>query len=127
MDLSKLNTRNAAEKAADIYLRNPYTQEMLYGDDEQPIVFKMLGFQSTTGRNTILAQKRRKNSGVSEDQLAAELLAALCVGWSNNFEVGGEKPKFSKKEAEKLFLEEEWIAIQCSRFAAELGNFNPEM
>lgn len=126
MDLSKLNTRNAADKPAEMRLKNPYTGETIKGDDDKPVTFSLLGFQSSTARNLMTAQKRRKGEQ-DQDELGAELLATITTGWSNNFEIDGEKPKYSKKAAEKLYLGQEWIALQCTRFAAELGNYNPEL
>jgi len=127
MDLSKLNTVKAADKPQEMKLKNPFTDETLKGDDDKPITISVLGFHSTTARNILTMQRRRKKKGEDpDDQDSTELLAALTTGWSSNFEFNGEKPKFSKKKAEELYTSEEWIALQVTRFAAELGNFNPE-
>lgn len=102
MDLSRFETREKAEAGIDITLE--IDGEVCHGTDDQPIVFCMKGSADPEVGKLIMQQRRSTNRTPAEavaDDVA--LAKAACVGWSDNFTVGGEPLPFSKKNVEQVF------------------------
>ena len=79
-------------------------------------------------KNASAEQKRKKSDEMTDEQSAkvgAEFLAKLTTGWSDNFEIGDEKLKFTFENAVKLYLAEDWIANQALNFVTNLRNYDP--
>lgn len=129
MDLN-LHLAQSSDEGADMALRHPVTDEVLHGDDEQPIVFRLAGSDSGRWRRKIkqlgarLAEKRnRKLTPDQAEAQGAELLACVTLGWSENFTVDGEPLPFSEDAARKLYLAQPWIREQVDLFVGDRANF----
>lgn len=122
MDLSALNPKVAANRAATVTLCYSGTMEVITDDKGSPLTFDVLGIGSEQWQAEELAIEREnaeaeiKPEDKTSEQKAAELarkLAAVTVGWSDNIGLGKTKKlRHSKENALKLFQVEEWIAMQ---------------
>lgn len=127
MDVSKLNTTTASNTPHTLKLRNPYTNEVIK-DGDKFLELNLLGIKSDMAKNASAEQKRKKSDEMTDEQSAkvgAEFLAKLTTGWSDNFEIGDEKLKFTFENAVKLYLAEDWIANQALNFVTNLRNYDP--
>ena len=130
MDLSKLDIKEAADQGAEMVLRHPNTDEILYTDDK-PIVFELLGADSTEYRRRLRMAGNKNISkgrkGQTVEKLEAEtvdLLAACTVNWTGVV-LDGETLEFSFQAAKQLYGDERfrWIYDQVDEFIGERSNF----
>lgn len=129
MDLSQYNTTAASDVPQTLALRDPFTQKLLKDEAGNPVTIELYGLRSTHGRNAHAERQRRSKSDMTDEDAAqngAEYLAALTAGWSDNLELGDGPLKYSRKNAVRLYLEQDWIARQALDFAADLGNYDPK-
>jgi len=128
MDFSDFNFKDSAAERME--LTNPATDEVLRGDDGEPIWIELYGSDSDIFRSAVRAygnkklQKQSKKQTLEEiEETAAKILAQATKGWSGNFTVNGEAVPCSPKAAEKLYIEYTWIREQVDAFANERSNF----
>ena len=95
MDLSRFDTREAAEAGVDVPL--VIDGETILGDDKKPITFRVKGMADEAVHAAVL--KGLNNPGKTpKDVLENDMrvLRAAVIGWSGNFTVKGEKVPFSR-------------------------------
>lgn len=130
MDLSTLNVAAAADRGADLHLAHPSTGEPLYTEDGKPVTIRLLGADSHEYRQRIrrlanqnLNKKKRERQNLEQiEEQAAELLAAITVGWSN-IVLEGETVECNVDNAKSLYLDYAWIREQVDEFVGERANF----
>lgn len=133
MDLSTLNIDETAEKGADLQLLHPVDREPLLQEDGTPITIKLLGSDSKAYREISreISRKRMNSMARSRNkdvdftptvEQACDILSACTVGWKGVI-VNGEKLKFSKEEAYKLYHAHSWIRDQVDLFIGDRANF----
>jgi len=124
MDLSRFDTREAAEAGVDVPL--VIDGETINGDDGAPITFRVKGMHDEGVHAAVL--KGLNNPGktpkdVRENDLRV-LRAAVC-GWSDNFTVKGEKLPFSRDAVEIVMgIPEIRAAVAAEVF--NRANFTPK-
>lgn len=130
MDLSKLNVKASAEQGSDLHLRDPFTGEELFNDDNSPMVISLLGKDSEPYRRTARMtanknlKKGRQTATVEQfEQNGVELLAAVTTGW--NLQFGEEMLEFSPLAVKNLYANPDyrWVYEQVDEFVAERANF----
>lgn len=130
MDLSKLNVKASAEQGSNLHLRDPFTGEELFNDDESPMTITLLGKDSEQYRRTVRAtanknlKKGRVTATVEQfEQSGVELLASVTTGW--NLQFGVEMMEFTPTAAKKLYADQDyrWIYEQVDEFVSERSNF----
>lgn len=131
MDLSTLDVAAAAEEGAELHLRHPTTNELLFdGDDKVPVTITLAGADSERFRSAQRAQiNRRLRKRGREDATieaaeadAIELLAASTLGWSG-IALDGEDLACTPANAKKLYRRMSWVREQVDVFMADRGNF----
>jgi len=99
MDLSRFDTREAAEAGVDVPL--VIDGETILGDDGEPITFRLKGAADTQVHAVILKTKPGKTpEEVIENDM--RLARVAIIGWSANFTVGGEKLAYSRDNLDKV-------------------------
>jgi len=128
MDFADLNFTNTP--AQKMELTHPTTEEVLLGSDGNPIWIELYGSDSDVFRKSIreygnrkLKKGTKKQTMEELEQTSSVLLARATKGWSNNFEVDGEKIKCSEKAAKELYADYSWIREQVDLFINERSNF----
>lgn len=103
MDLSRYDTREKAHEGADVPL--VINGETIFGDDDEPITFRIRGMADPEVHKIILAGMRSGPSRTPEEALASDmkLARAAVVGWSDNWLLDGERVPFSRGAIEKVF------------------------
>ena len=131
MDLSKIDLVKAASVAKKLHLRHPVTKELLYGDAEKqkPLTISLLGAKSAEFRAAInetigqpvqtLDEAERRNS----KNLSVITVGWENIGWGNDADGKPKELKFTRQNAEMLYLERPWIREQVDAFASEQRNF----
>lgn len=102
MDLNQFDTRQKAE--AGVWVDLEIEGEVVYGDDDQPIQFQLKGLADEGVHALILKQRKstsRTPKEVREDDM--KLARAAVIGWTDNFEINGEKLEYSKVNIDKVF------------------------
>lgn len=146
MDLSIFNPKSAVEKAQAMDLVHPTELTPIIDEAGNKLTFSVVGTQSTQGRNAINeamkvlkdAEKYKAEDGefdiekvVKQEEIIEEhhaiLATALCVGWSDNIELSSNPLPFTKKNADKLFKSQPWIAVQVVEFARNISNYVPRL
>lgn len=126
MDLIQLNTKQAAEDGATVYLRNPFTGERLEGME-----IDVFGQDSAAFRNYARARAnrrlKRRNDTTTVEQLEdenVELLVSCTKGW-RNITLDGKELEFSKDNARKLYRDERfpWLKEQVDEVIGERSRF----
>ncbi|MDG4650116.1 hypothetical protein P6F26_16835 [Roseibacterium sp. SDUM158017] len=124
MDLSRFDTREAAEAGVDVHL--VIDGETILGDDEKPITFRIKGMADEGVHTAVLkglSRPGKTQKEVLENDLRV-LRAALC-GWSDNFTVKGEKVPFSRDAiATVMAIPEIRAAVSAEVF--NRANFTPK-
>lgn len=117
MDLSRFDTREKAHEGIDVPL--VVNGETVFGDDDQPVTFRLRGVADPEVQKIAL-QQRRTESRTAEEVLASDLklARAAVVGWSDNWTLGGEKVPFSRAAIETVF------AVPAIRLAVLVEVYN---
>jgi len=104
VDLNQFSTREKSHEGIDVAL--VINGETVYGDDEQPVTFRLKGVSDPEVQRVVL-QTSKAPSRTPEEVLAADLklARAAVVGWSDNWTLDGEKVPFSRSAIEKVFAE----------------------
>lgn len=102
MDLSRYDTRELAHSGVDVPL--VIDGETVYGDDNEPITFKIKGLADPEVHKLIL-QGRGSYKRTPEEVIASDLklARAAVIGWSGNWTLEGAKVPFSRANIEKVF------------------------
>lgn len=109
MDLARFDTRELAHEGVEVPL--VIDGETIYGDDEQPVMFRIRGLADPEVHRILLASLRAGSSRTPEEQFASDmkLVRAAVIGWSDNWGIGNDadgkpaKVEFSKQNLEKVF------------------------
>jgi hypothetical protein len=124
MDLSRFDTRAAAEAGVDVPL--VIDGETILGDDGQPITFHVKGMADEAVHAAVL--KGLNNPGKTpKDVLDNDMrvLRAAVTGWSDNFTVSGEKVPFSRDAIPTVMaIPEIRVAVAAEVF--NRANFTPK-
>jgi uncharacterized protein with HEPN domain len=102
MDLNQFDTRQKAE--AGVWVPLEINGETIYGDDDEPIQFQIKGMADEAVHALMLKQgkaTRRTPKEVRDDDM--KLARTAVTGWTDNFEINGEKLEYSKANVEKVF------------------------
>lgn len=129
MDLNKYNTTAASDVPQTLELRDPFTDEVILDSNDVPVTLELYGMRSTHARNAHAARQRKSKKDPTTEEaakLGAEYLAAITAGWSQNLEIGEGPMPYSRQNAVKLYLEQDWVASQALDFASDLGNYDPK-
>lgn len=134
-DLSKFDTATLADKGAPINIVSPLG-DVVIGSDGNPVQFFVLGQDSkkfkadiSEARRQAQAQTKTNNkktkSPEEEEAEAIVRIAGYTVGWTNNFELDGDKFPFSQENAVKLYSDArfQWIYEQINRQIMNRANF----
>ena len=103
MDLSRFDTREKAHEGVDVPL--VIDGETVYGDDEEPVTFRIRGLHDPDVHRLILQGRRAGPKQTPEEVLRADLqlARAAVIGWSDNWTLDGEKVPFSKAAIDRVF------------------------
>lgn len=71
MDFTQFDSRAAAENGAWLHLRHPATNDLLFGEDGQPSMVKVMGLESKSAIAEMSRQLRDKKAVVSASDLEA--------------------------------------------------------
>ncbi len=140
LDLSKLNTKDAAEKGADLILRHPGTGEVLVDeptkDNPTPIpwTLTLLGMDSAVYQNAQHVQQTRRVAkatrvGRSSPATGKEIeddAIDLMVKVTRNMKgitKAGKPYEFTEANVRALYVEYPWAREQASNFITDRGNF----
>ena len=125
MDLTNFDTRPASEAGVDINL--VIDGEVIYGDDKKPVTFKVRGPADRRVQAYLLKLHRKPASSNPDDGAASDIAFAkvAVLGWSNNFEVGGEKLKYSE-EAIGIIMENPVVRRAVISEVMKEANFMPK-
>lgn len=102
MDLSSFDPREAAESGVEIELK--INGEVIYGLDDEPVTFTIKGVADPDVQEVLLKARKAPDSSTPAEVLNSDLRLAkvAIIGWSDNFEVEGEKLPFSKANIAKV-------------------------
>lgn len=127
MKITQYNTTNACNIPRKLSLRNPFDNTLIKDEEGNTLDFFVYGMHSDLARNAINERQRKKAEQSNDEEIGAEYLATITMGWSKNIEDDSGPIEYSKKAAIKLYKEQDWIARQVLSFSADLGNFNPQL
>lgn len=137
MDLTKFDTREAADEGRPMHLKHPIFGHPLYtgdGADDQgrlvnrrkgcePILLHVRGFHSETVRSLIRKGQKDALTGDAEDKGDA-LIDALIVGWSDNVtDADGQPRKCDKRNKVAVIRSNDEYEAQLLAFARDQANF----
>jgi hypothetical protein len=101
MDLSKFDTRQKASEGIEAPLI--IGEETVYGDDDKPVTFRTKGIADPEVHAALLKIVDGKGRTAKESaEFDMKLARIAIIGWSDNFEVEGEKLEYSKANIEKV-------------------------
>lgn len=124
MDLSRFDTREAAEAGVDVPL--VIDGETVMGDDDKPITFRIKGMADEGVHAAVL--KGMNSPGKTPKEVVANdlrVLRAAVVGWSDNFTVEGKKVPFSRDAIDTVMsIPEVRAAVAAEVF--NKANFTPK-
>lgn len=103
MDLSQFDTREKAD--AGVLFDLVIEGETIYGDDGNPVQFSVRGINAPDIQQYFLSAKKQPDPTTVGDVIEKDMkLLRLAVnGWSDNFEVNGEKHAYSRENVAKVF------------------------
>lgn len=130
MDLSNFDVKSAADKGADLHLKNPGTGEHLYCSDGSPFVIRLLGRDAKAVQEALKTVNKAHTEGeVDEDERGLLMICSTIVGWSDEMELDGEKLPYSPENAKRLLSDPrtDWMAEQITPFTLSRRNFAQNM
>lgn len=103
MDIDRFDTREKAHQGVDIPFE--HGGEVIYGDDDKPVTFRMRGVDDPEVRRLIMVGRRAgaKRTPEEADEEDFKLARAACLGWSDNWTHKGEKIPFDRKNIPRVF------------------------
>lgn len=131
MKVSALNTTAACNVAAPLRLVDPFTKQVIVDEHGDHLVIHVYGAQSDASRNALRERERKygKTSEISPEEAersGGEYLASLIAGWSDNLEDDHGQLAFTRENAIRLMIDQDWIARQVHDFSMNLRNFDPK-
>ncbi|WP_347837719.1 hypothetical protein [uncultured Planktomarina sp.] len=138
MDLSKFDVKTAAKKGAELHLRNPFNNELLFeevapeneGDEptKRPVTITLMGRDSPVllEKTKEIERRRVKGEEISDAEASTELLATGIVAWQGIALPGtSEDAECNFENAVKILTNEatSWVQEQASIFASVRRNF----
>jgi hypothetical protein len=132
MKIAALNTRDAANRPRELVLRDAFSGEVLHGADGKPMRVWVYGDPSDKARNA-KKEVMRKSGGsanLSEEdheRIGAEYLAEITQGWSDNWiDENGEAIPFTHENAVQVYLLNDGMADQVTKFSRNISNYDPK-
>lgn len=139
MDISKINIVKAATDGIDVDIVNPSTNEKTdlkirvtgamstaYKDDIFILQAEIEDFKDSNKVADDATKKQQAEYQLKvekfDDALTAKFLAKYTIGWEG-LEENGKTVKFSKEEAERIYLEYPIISSQIQRAMTDISNF----
>lgn len=133
MDLSQLESINAAEEGAELELRSPVDGSPLFNDETgEPWTIRVLGMDSSRYQDVRhkLANRRLQKRGRGGIKMTAqeieagdlELICEITLGWSG-ITLNKEPFEFTKPNVRQLYTNWPWIREQVEEFIADRANF----
>lgn len=127
MELDRFDTKTRANEGIDFELSDLRTTK------GSGVFFRILGsdgdtFQRLATERTRAVAKRLEESGADQlsreelDELTADMLASLTIGW-RNLDVKGESLPFTLENARMIYKKYPAIRDQINRAVADRGNF----
>lgn len=96
MDLSQFDTRDKAQEG--VWIDLVIDGETVYGDDNEPVKFKIKGAADDEVRALVMKATRAPASTPAEAlESDMKLARAAILDWSDNFSVSGEKVPYSRQ------------------------------
>ena len=128
INLDELDTTRGAEQGFELELVSPRGKAL-------PGRLRIRGYDSSTYQEKVDEQQRARLQRTSATQKipelaeleaeTIELAAVLIMGWTCNFELGGQPLPYSPANAQTLLRRFKWIRQQVDRAAANRANFLP--
>lgn len=124
MDISKLDLGAAASQARPLELKHPVYGTVFTDEEDKKPVLMLLGarspdFKAAMSRTLAAAQTQTLEES---EKAAARNFAAITTGW-RNIEWDDEPLKFTRSNAEMLYLRMPWIRQQIDGFISDDRNF----
>lgn len=129
MDLGKIDLELEAGKGIRVILCHPGTGDELESEGGDPIVFNVLGRDSSewqkmsnkVGKSLALKHKKKVPPKAVEDSL--RLVLSHCVTSWENVIFNGDVLECNQENAYLLFEERQWIAEQILEKAVDRANY----
>ena len=130
-DFASLDIAAAADKGAELQVRDPISGQPLEANG-QPVIIQLAGEDSDAYRRAERGAINRRLEGrqrgkVTAEDLEAETissLAAVTLGWSN-VRLDGQELLFNQANARALYRRFRWLREQVNEFVATRANFLP--
>lgn len=128
MKIDSFNTTTACNIPRKLSLRDPFSGKVITDEEGKTLDIYLYGIKSDIARNATKALKRAMSIGTEEGDADAgsDYLAAITQGWSSNIEDDDGPIEFSLENAKRIYLEQDWIADQATRFVREVSNYDPK-
>jgi hypothetical protein len=131
-DLGQYDFGAAADRGADMQLRDPVSSELIFGKDGKPVTITLAGQDSEAYRKAERAASNRRLSmkfgkRITAEELEGEVidtLARCTLAWSGIVSAG-EGVACNHGAAVKLYSAHRWIREQVEGFVAARENFTP--
>jgi hypothetical protein len=102
MDLNIFDTREKADAGVkfDLVIEG----ETIYGDDDKPVWFSVRGINAPDIRQCFISDQKQKPPKTPDevDTKDMKLMRLAVNGWSDNFEINGEKLAYSRENVVKV-------------------------
>lgn len=135
-DLATRDTKAAAESGIVVHLKDPATDEPMFGDGEEPVTITILGSDAAKIRakshhslDQAFAKLKKKGDsteGRSEEieRETVKLLAAATIAWTG-FVVDGSPMECNEPNARKLYSDPRfpWIVEQLRKVMDDRAAF----
>lgn len=125
MDLTRYDVKSAAEKGADLHLKNPFDNEPLM-DGDKPVTITVLGRDAKAVQDARKeAEKRHAKGDIDETERGLLPLVASVVGWSG-IEFDGKALDCTPENVRKVLTDPrtDWIAEQIIPFTLSRRNYS---
>lgn len=137
MDLQKLNTKDGAEKGADLHLKHPVLGHYLYSGENcdadgvwtgtgkaTPVAVVVRGTESKTVRDRLkkIQREKVKRPDADDEETGLEFVCSLVVAFKGITMDG--KPMEATPENKRMFFEQsDALVEQVIDFAKDRANF----
>ena len=128
MDMNELDLAPGAEAGATMPVCHPVTDEVLKGNDDNPMTITLMGADSATFKRAIIdiqqaTKPGKKLSAAEQERNTINALARITIGWSKNWTWDGKPFEFSAENARRLYAERPWVRGQVDEFIADRSAF----
>ena len=130
MKITAYNTKDACNNPQKMSLKDPFSGKILKDENGKTLDIFLYGKDSDRARQVSFEIERKfgkveNRTEEEQEQATIYKLARVTENWSDNIEDDEGQIKFSFENAQKLYSEQEWIALQAFRFVLDLSNFDP--